>query len=272
MAGCRENFAEPDETLFTRAFSRFAAFDDAFFCKFCLDILPQLGNLSQHFSPVDEQRLQMLYFTFWDASLPPETYGTVIRQKLASLAKNPVLLSELEDLLTYRLNHLARGTIANTFPFPCPLRVHAHYTRNQICAAFDMLHPTTLRQGVYQIKEKQCDLLFVTLNKSAKDYSPSTMYQDYSLNDTLFHWQSQSTTSEDSPTAQRYFNHRDQGQHILLFTRESKEDALGKAPYIFLGEVDHVSHNGSCPVTIIWKLRHPIPADYINVTNKLVNE
>jgi len=29
----------------------------------------------------------------------------------------------------------------------------------------------------------------LTLNKSEKDYSPSTMYQDYSINEELFHWQ-----------------------------------------------------------------------------------
>lgn len=43
------------------------------------------------------------------------------------------------------------------------------------------------------LPEKKLDVLFVTLNKSDKDYSPTTMYQDYSINKTLFHWQSQST-------------------------------------------------------------------------------
>lgn len=50
---------------------------------------------------------------------------------------------------------------------------------------------------------KKVDLFFVTLNKSDKDYSPTTMYNDYSINDTLFHWQSQSTTSRESKTGQR---------------------------------------------------------------------
>lgn len=54
--------------------------------------------------------------------------------------------------------------------------------------------------------------------------------------------------------------------------REYKEDTLGKMPYLFLGEADYVSHEGSRPVSIVWRLRTPIPADFINVTNKLVNE
>ena len=43
------------------------------------------------------------------------------------------------------------------------------------------------------------DVFFVTLNKADKDYSPTTMYNDYSINSELFHWQSQSTTAENSP-------------------------------------------------------------------------
>lgn len=33
-----------------------------------------------------------------------------------------------------------------------------------------------------------------------------------SINETLFHWQSQSTTAEDSPTGQRYIHHQKRGE------------------------------------------------------------
>ncbi|MEN6462706.1 MAG: DUF3427 domain-containing protein [Syntrophomonas sp.] len=42
---------------------------------------------------------------------------------------------------------------------------------------------------------KGLDVFFVTLNKSDKDYSPSTMYQNYAINEEQFHWQSKSVTS-----------------------------------------------------------------------------
>lgn len=192
--------------------------------------------------------------------------------RLAALSKNRALIEEICELLSYRLAHLKELSLENQLPFACPLRVHAHYTRNQICAALDMLRPTTVRQGVYQVKEKHCDIFFVTLNKSEKDYSPSTLYADYSINDRLFHWESQSTTSDTSPTAQRYFHHRELHHQILLFVREYKEDALGSAPYIFLGTANHVSHSGSRPVRIIWKLDVPIPAQFLQATKKLVSE
>jgi hypothetical protein len=44
------------------------------------------------------------------------------------------------------------------------------------------------------------------------------MYDDYAINSTLFHWQSQSTTSVDSPTGQRYIHHRRNNPKILMTT------------------------------------------------------
>lgn len=273
LAGLRPDFAEPDEQLLTRALPRFAAIDDAAWITFLLALLPRLSSLNEErCAPIDEQRLQMLYFTIWDGSLEEETAAHTIRERLAALSKNRALIEEICELLSYRLAHLKELSLENQLPFACPLRVHAHYTRNQICAALDMLRPTTVRQGVYQVKEKHCDIFFVTLNKSEKDYSPSTLYADYSINDRLFHWESQSTTSDTSPTAQRYFHHRELHHQILLFVREYKEDALGSAPYMFLGPVNHVRHSGSRPVRIIWQLDIPIPAQFLQATNKLVSE
>ena len=41
----------------------------------------------------------------------------------------------------------------------------------------------------------RCDLLFVTLKKSEALFSPSTRYRDLALGSSLFHWESQSTTT-----------------------------------------------------------------------------
>ena len=127
-----------------------------------------------------------------------------------------------------------------------------------------------MREGVKWLPDKKIDVLLVTLNKSENDYSPSTMYNDYSMSQWLFHWQSQSTTSENSKTGQRYIHHDEEGSRVLLFVRESKKGQWGEAmPYTFLGTVHYQSHEGSRPMTIIWKLDHPIPAKYITKTNQL---
>ena len=49
------------------------------------------------------------------------------------------------------------------------------------------------------------EVLFVTLDKSGKTFSPSTRYEDFALSPTRFHWQSQSTTGDSSPTGRAIF-------------------------------------------------------------------
>lgn len=98
------------------------------------------------------------------------------------------------------------------------------------------------------------------------------MYNDYSINDILFHWQSQSTITANSPTGQRYIHHHKAGNKILLFVREFKTDSISAsaAPYTFLGTANYLSHEGSRPINITWRLDKPIPAKFLKKTNKLV--
>jgi hypothetical protein len=135
----------------------------------------------------------------------------------------------------------------------------------------DFMKPSTVREGVKWLPDKKIDVLFVTLNKSDKDYSPTTMYNDYSISETMFHWQSQSTTSASSPTGQRYINHKAQGSKVLLCVREDKKDSWGNAsPYSVLGFVDYVKHEGSNPMNVVWRLTDEIPAKYIRKTRKML--
>lgn len=62
--------------------------------------------------------------------------------------------------------------------------------------------------------------------KADKDYSPTTMYNDYSINERLFHWQSQSTTAAESPTGQRYIHHRERGSKVLLHFQPVRDHAI----------------------------------------------
>ena len=72
------------------------------------------------------------------------------------------------------------------------------------------------------------------------------MYNDYSINESLFHWQSQSTTAENSPTGQRYIHHKERGSKVLLFVREFKADRMtgGAEAYTYLGTANYVKHDG----------------------------
>ena len=107
---------------------------------------------------------------------------------------------------------------------------------------------------------------YYTLNKSEKHYSPTTMYLDYAISDELFHWQSQSTTSTESATGKRYLNG---SSTVLLFVRENKSADGISSSYCFLGPAKYVSHSGSRPINITWKLLYKMPARLCRMTERM---
>jgi hypothetical protein len=104
------------------------------------------------------------------------------------------------------------------------------------------------REGVHHDQTTNTDFFFVTLEKADRDYSPTTLYRDYAISPTLFHWESQSMTTVNSPTGQRYINHQARGGEILLFVRQKREADDLTVPYTLLGAVDYVSHQRERPI------------------------
>jgi hypothetical protein len=86
------------------------------------------------------------------------------------------------------------------------------------------------------------------------------MYRDHALTPELFHWETQHRCSAASSTGQRYQRHQAQGSHVLLFTRERKQDETGgPEPYALHGPVRYVGHVAERPMAITWRLHHPMP-------------
>ena len=146
-----------------------------------------------------------------------------------------------------------------------PLEVHATYALDEIMAAIgehdreDRIR--RLREGVFHCTRHKADLLFVTLEKSESDYSPTTMYRDYAISRTRFHWESQSGVHADTKTGQRYVHHARHGEAVLLFVRERRTlRADITMPYAFLGPCSYVRHEGARPMAIEWELDHPMPS------------
>ena len=176
-------------------------------------------------------------------------YGIIYMpwRNLYALADSPVLLGELIDLLRYQYNRIDFIDAPVDVGFDCPLDLHCTYTRDQLLVALDFLKPATVREGVKWLPDQKLDVFFVTLNKADKDYSPTTMYNEY-------------------------IHHKEQGSRVLLFVREFKADRItnGAEAYTYLGTANYVKHEGEKPMNITWRLDAPIPAKYLKKTNKLV--
>ena len=212
----------------------------------------------------------MFHYTIWGKE-PEISYIDSLK---ALKGENQDIVKELLELIDYNLSKLKVIEI----PYEdeeIPLDIYSSYTTNQIMVAFGKSTEEKIyihREGVLYIKEKNTDLFFITINKIESDYLPSTMYNDYAINNELFNWESQSTTSVESPTGQRYITDRSDGPKLLLFVREYKAKYGNAAPYIFLGNAKYVSHKGSNPIQIIWRMDHSIPERIIRESKlKVVN-
>lgn len=145
--------------------------------------------------------------------------------------------------------------------------------RHQILAALSestLDRKASSREGVYRIKAWNTELFFVTLYKGEDKFNVSTMYQDYFINEQLFHWQSQNSTTPESEVGRSYIQQRELGKEILLFIRESTNDENGSTmSFVFCGKLHYRQHEGRKPMSITWRLETPPPALLLNEGKKL---
>jgi superfamily II DNA or RNA helicase/HKD family nuclease len=231
----------------------------ALYLRLLADDPPAYGELTDR-----EQLLaRMLFFSLWPGGGGFASYGA----GLSSLARHRALRAELAEVVALgldRAEHVPLGLEPGLQQVP--LATHASYSREEILAGLDYANlqrlPTSFMTGVVWSEAVRTDAFFVTLRKTERDYSPTTMYADYAISPELFHWESQNATSVESPVGQRYLGHRQRGTHILIFARQSrKADWDGPRPYLCLGPAGYVEHSGSRPIAITWKLRHPMPPE-----------
>tara|TARA_R110002073_G_scaffold7245_27_gene41482 strand:+ start:3292 stop:6378 length:3087 start_codon:yes stop_codon:yes gene_type:complete len=250
-AGLIEVKKTPDEKQLAKGLRRITHIN----CP--LQIQGVMKYLAQDAAPktgIDE----MLHVSLWGT----QHSGMSLIEADKRLRNNPMAVDDLQCLMEYRLKHSPLIASRNATEFP-PLAIHAAYTRDEILVAlghWDFNHRPSQREGVLHLKNRKLDVFFVTLQKAEDEYSPTTMYEDYLISHNQFHWQSQSNTSETSPTGQRYIGHRRKGCTPLLFVRETKNLPSGlSSPYHFLGPCRYLSHTGSRPISIVWELEYSVP-------------
>lgn len=254
-AGIGEPVEAPDESQLAKGLCRLSHIN-------CPEQIEQVVDyLSASELTVSKQSpalIEMLHTTLWGTQFSKFTLDTAKKR----LRANPTAIKDLLVILDYRLKQ-SPALVSYGSGVYAPLVLHAAYTRDEILVGlghWSFNNRPSQREGVLHLKERKIDVFFVTLQKSEDEYSPTTMYEDYLISHDLFHWQSQSNTSEQSPTGQRYIRHGDLGYTPLLFVRETKTLPSGlSAPYHFLGPCSYVSHTGSRPISINWKLRHSVP-------------
>lgn len=250
-----------DETIqkmFKRAiFNRILTCDDHTY----LSYLKQLCQTNFETSGISPRHALMFHYDFWQKTGPDCGFNSIVESldKLNSLG----FKEELLDVLNWQLAQTKHEQLIMEGLSDVPIRLHARYAREQILVAFGATtfeRQPPAREGVFVIKEQNIELMFVTLNKNEKQFTPTTMYHDYAINEHLFHWQSQNSARPDSGRGKEYIQHQKLGKRLFLFVREQSKDEFGRTMgFVNYGEVEYVLHTGSQPMSINWLLKTPMP-------------
>ena len=226
-----------------------------------LSFLKQLCHGNFAIEDSSHRHALMCHYDFWQKT-GPECGFDSIGHSLAKLNACE-LKAELLDVVSWQLAQTKHEQPTMQALPKVALRLHARYAREQILVAFGATtfeRQPPAREGVFVLKEQNIELMFVTLDKNEKQFSPTTMYHDYAINEHLFHWQSQNSARPDKGRGLEYIQHQKMGKRLFLFVREQTKDEFGRTMgFVNYGEVEYVSHTGSQPMSITWQLKEPMP-------------
>jgi len=201
----------------------------------------------------------MLYYDGWE----DENLFSSLEERINAIRRNKGLVEEIIEVLEILIDKIDFLEKEISLPYLQPLKIHSRYTRDQILCAFNKSpfnKKYTSMEGVLNCVDLQTELLFITLNKSEKDFSPTTLYEDFAISENLFHWQTQNAVSPEKGKGLSYIQHKEKGKRILLFVREKNEDEYRNTiSFVFIGEGNISEYYGSKPMSIKWQLNEPMP-------------
>ncbi len=211
-----------------------------------------------------------VYYRLWGD--PGSRLGIAsIAEAFHRLAANPTILADLAEILDWARETTDIAGDPLHLPFPCSLELHARYGARDIQATFGKATLETAGQtgvGVLHFPEVKAYALLVTFQKTEKEFSPSTMYDNYPISRELLHWESQSTTAQHHQDGRNLIDHLARGYTVLVFARDRKERNAVTAPFTCLGPVDIVRYEGERPIRFVWRLRAPMPVEMFEDNRK----
>ena len=260
-------YAEDENTRrFTKGIGNLVHVNSLSYLNFICKVMKAKGNI-RYCGKQEETYAVMLYYSLFGDKISKIGVNS-IEEALKSLEHYPVFVSEILELAEYILSNLDKKTYSVGEGMPVALEQYGCYTREEVFAIFGRQTAEKKMQGsvagVFNIEELNTELFFVTLNKSDKDFSAETMYNDYVVSEYEFHWESQNTDSH-TGKGKRFVRQKENGKKFLLFVRENKKDGFGNTcPFICFGLVDYISSKGDKPMKINWQMHQPILPRFLN--------
>ena len=259
-------YAEDDNTRrFEKCISNMVHANSVSYLHFVQNLVSNLDEIS---FKDDREKVYgvMFYYTLYGDRISKIGVDS-IETAISRLKSYPVFVDEIKELIEYLVANIEVKTFAVGEGMPLALEQYGCYTREEVFAIFGRQTADKKMQGsvsgAFNIDEMNTELFFVTLNKSDKDFSPSTMYDDYVVSENQFHWKSKNTDSHQG-RGRRYVEQAINKKKFLLFVRENKRDGFGNTcPFYCFGLVDYISSRDDKPMSIDWRMHQPILPQFV---------
>lgn len=207
----------------------------------------------------------LFYYTVWLDGFDKvnQLYGrhaTCKEELVAEVSGLAWFIEELKVLVNCRLSQLCKTTQWIQIDDEAEIELYGCYSADEIHLLLEDKLGRWQVLGTQYNMERKFAMVFVTLNKSDKQYSPSTLYEDYAISQQLFHWQSMNKVRVDSSEGQRIVHQATNGWKFILFVRDAKTDEYNNTnAYYCLGLMDFKSSHGECPMNVVWQMHQDIP-------------
>ena len=259
LAGIHSQLSPYAKDLQRTVYRKWLSTDSFSYFTFILKLAEQGFRVeASALTPKESKMALMLYYDMFDAAGRFES----LQQMFDAFAADRLLVEEMkETVYEMRERCVAPEKEDNSaLAFSMPLKVHGVYTKAQIQVAIGtnlINRKSSSREGCERNYDLGIEAMYVDIIKDREEGS-NTNYNDFALDRQAFHWETQNSVSPQSAIGQKYINKE---LHMLLFVRQQAtvpEDKSRRMGYIYLGEVDLVSYEGSRPMRIVWRLRTPM--------------
>jgi len=138
--------------------------------------------------------------------------------------------------------------------------LHREFYKHEVAELFGMEY----MEGIWKMPGHVCpkvsedQFLFVTLNKQGAD--ADYRYHDYFVDDSHFHWQSQNRTTPENEKGLGIIESNERPGSLYLFVRKFNKIKGKGAPFTFCGRLTYLSHEGSAPMDVDFKMESPLSA------------
>ncbi|MGV8994518.1 MAG: DUF3427 domain-containing protein [Flavobacterium sp.] len=249
-----------EKQIYSAISKKWLATNSTSYFNFILKVAKQDFDINiNSFNDNEKMMLLMLHYDVWQK---PGGFAS-LEDSIRQIGKNKVLNNEIIEVLEILIDRVDFKEIDIELPYSQPLKVHARYTRDQILTAFSLStfeKKSSNREGAAENKKLRTEILFINLIKSEENFSPTTMYDDYAISESLFHWQSHNAYGPETTKGLSYIHHKKENKTILLFVREKANNEDGNTMgYVFIGEAIFQESEGSKPMSVKWELCEPIP-------------